>query len=124
MKKQISTSAAPEAIGPYSQGVEAGGLLFLSGQIPVNPSSGAIPEGIAAQTAQCLDNVSALLAEAGMGLSDVVKTTVYLSDMSLLEGMNAVYAERFAAPFPARSTVAVRELPKKALVEIEVIARR
>ncbi|MDE6170418.1 MAG: RidA family protein [Duncaniella sp.] len=122
MKEVISTTGAPAAIGPYSQAIKTGNLLFCSGQIPVDPATGAIPEGIEAQTRQSLANVKALLAAAGTDLSHVVKTTVFLADMSLFAPMNAVYAETFAEPFPARSAVAVRELPKQVLVEIEVIA--
>ncbi len=122
MKEVISTTSAPAAIGPYSQAIKTGNLLFCSGQIPVDPATGAIPEGIEAQTRQSLANVKALLAAAGTDLSHVVKTTVFLADMSLFAPMNAVYAETFAEPFPARSAVAVRELPKQVLVEIEVIA--
>ncbi len=122
MKEVISTTAAPAAIGPYSQAIKCGNMLFCSGQIPVNPETGEIPEGIKAQTAQSLANVKALLAAAGTSIDNVVKTTVFLADMSLFGEMNAVYAETFTEPFPARSAVAVRELPKQVLVEIEVIA--
>lgn len=122
MKEQISTPNAPAAIGPYSQAIKCGNLLFCSGQIPVNPATGEIPEGIAAQTKQSLANVGALLEAAGASLDKVVKTTVFLADMSLFGEMNAVYANTFSEPFPARSAVAVRELPKQVLVEIEVIA--
>lgn len=122
MKEVISTNNAPAAIGPYSQAIKCGNLLFCSGQIPVNPATGEIPEGIAAQTAQSLANVKALLEAAGASLDKVVKTTVFLADMSLFGDMNAVYAQTFTEPFPARSAVAVRELPKQVLVEIEVIA--
>lgn len=122
MKEVISTTNAPAAIGPYSQAIKCGNLLFCSGQIPVNPATGEIPEGITAQTAQSLANVKALLEAAGASLDKVVKTTVFLADMSLFGDMNAVYAQTFAEPFPARSAVAVRELPKQVLVEIEVIA--
>ncbi len=122
MKEVISTTKAPAAIGPYSQAIKCGNVLFCSGQIPVNPETGEIPEGIKAQTAQSLANVKALLAEAGASVDNVVKTTVFLADMSLFGEMNAVYAETFSEPFPARSAVAVRELPKQVLVEIEVIA--
>ncbi len=122
MKEVISTTKAPAAIGPYSQAIKCGNMLFCSGQIPVNPETGEIPEGIKAQTAQSLANVKALLAEAGASVDNVVKTTVFLADMSLFGEMNAVYAETFSEPFPARSAVAVRELPKQVLVEIEVIA--
>lgn len=122
MKKQIATDKAPGAIGPYSQAIDAGALLFISGQIPVNPSTGEIPQGISAQAAQSLANVKAILAEAGLTTDNVVKTTVFLADMADFGAMNAVYAEAFTAPYPARSAVAVRELPKGVLVEIEVIA--
>lgn len=124
MKKVIATTAAPAAIGPYSQGIDLGSIVFCSGQIPVNPSTGEIPEGIKAQTAQAIANVKALLAEAGLTIENVVKTTVFLADMSLFGDMNEVYAGEFSQPFPARSAVAVRELPKQVLVEIEVIAAR
>lgn len=124
MKQPISTNAAPGAIGPYSQAIDAGPFVFISGQIPVNPADGTIAEGIQAQTAQSIANLTAILAEAGMTLDNVVKTTVFLADMNDFAAMNAVYAEKFNAPFPARSAVAVRELPKKVLVEIEVIAAR
>lgn len=122
MKEVISTNAAPGAIGPYSQAIKAGNMLFCSGQIPVDPATGTIPEGIKAQTAQSLANVKAILAAAGASVENVVKTTVFLADMSLFGEMNEVYAQNFTEPFPARSAVAVRELPKQVLVEIEVIA--
>ena len=124
MKTQIATHNAPGAIGPYSQAIDAGPFVFISGQIPVNPATGEVPEGITAQTAQSLANVKAILAEAGLSVDNVVKTTVFLADMGDFAAMNAVYAENFTAPFPARSAVAVRELPKKVLVEVEVIAAR
>lgn len=124
MKKQISTQAAPAAIGPYSQAIEANGFVYCSGQLPIDPATGEMPEGIEAQTEQSLANVRAILTEAGLTLSDVVKTTVYLADMSLFAPMNGVYERLFEAPYPARSAYAVKELPKQALVEIEVIAAR
>lgn len=124
MKQPISTTKAPGAIGPYSQAITTGNLLFISGQIPVNPADGSIPEGIKAQTAQSIANIKAILAEAGMSMDNVVKTTVFLADMSLFTEMNEVYAENFTAPYPARSAVAVRELPKQVLVEIETIASK
>ncbi len=124
MKKQIATTNAPGAIGPYSQAISVGDLLFISGQIPVNPADGSIPEGIEAQTAQSIANIKAILAEAGMTMDNVIKTTVFLADMSLFAPMNEVYAQNFTAPFPARSAVAVKELPKQVLVEIETIAAR
>ena len=122
MKEVISTTAAPAAIGPYSQAIRLGNLLFCSGQIPVNPETGVVPEGIEAQTEQSLANVKAILAAAGTSIDKVVKTTVFLADMSLFGPMIEVYARTFAEPFPARSAVAVRELPQQVLVEIEVIA--
>lgn len=122
MKEVIATTAAPGAIGPYSQAIKAGNMLFCSGQIPVDPATGTVPEGIKAQTAQSLANVKAILAAAGASIDNVVKTTVFLADMKLFGEMNEVYAENFNEPFPARSAVAVRELPKQVLVEIEVIA--
>ena len=124
MKTHISTSNAPAAIGPYSQAISTGNLLFISGQIPVNPADGTIPEGIKAQTAQSIANIKAILAEAGMTFDNVVKTTVFLSDMNNFVPMNEVYAENFTAPFPARSAVAVKDLPKQVLVEIETIASK
>lgn len=124
MKKAIATNNAPGAIGPYSQAIDAGPFVFISGQIPVNPADGTIPEGIAPQTAQSIANIKAILAEAGLSIDNVVKTTVFLADMNDFGAMNAVYAENFTSPFPARSAVAVRELPKQVLVEIEVIAAR
>lgn len=122
MKETINASTAPAAIGPYCHAVRVGELLFLSGQVPIVPSSGVIPEGIEAQTCQAIKNVEAILTAAGGSLANVVKTTVYLADMSLFAAMNDVYARSFVEPYPARSAVAVRELPKGALVEIEVIA--
>ena len=124
MKKVIATTNAPGAIGPYSQAIDTGSFVFISGQIPVNPATGEIPEGIEAQAAQSMANIKAILAEAGLTVDNVVKTTVFLADMSLFADMNKVYAENFTAPFPARSAVAVKELPKQVLVEIEVIAMR
>ena len=122
MKETINASTAPAAIGPYCHAVRVGELLFLSGQVPIVPSTGVIPEGIEAQTCQAIKNVEAILTAAGGSLANVVKTTVYLADMSLFAAMNDVYARSFVEPYPARSAVAVRELPKGALVEIEVIA--
>lgn len=124
MKKVIATTAAPGAIGPYSQAIDTGTFVYASGQIPIIPETGAIPEGITAQTEQSLKNVKAILAEAGLTMANVVKTTVFLSDMANFGPMNEVYAQAFEAPYPARSAVAVRELPKGVLVEIEVIAVR
>lgn len=124
MKTPIATTAAPGAIGPYSQAIDTGSFVFISGQIPVNPATGEVPEGIKAQAAQSISNIKAILAEAGLSIDNVVKTTVFLADMALFGEMNEVYAQEFTAPFPARSAVAVRELPKQVLVEIEVIAVR
>ena len=124
MKTPIATTNAPGAIGPYSQAIDTGSFVFISGQIPVNPATGEVPEGIKAQAAQSIANIKAILAEAGLSIDNVVKTTVFLADMALFGEMNEVYAQEFTAPFPARSAVAVRELPKQVLVEIEVIAIR
>ena len=122
MKKQIATPAAPAAIGPYSQAIEAGGFVYCSGQLPIDPATGEMPADIKGQTRQSLANVKAILEAEGLSLANVVKTTVLLADTSLFGPMNEVYAETFAQPFPARSAFAVRELPKQALVEIEVVA--
>ena len=124
--KAIHTVGAPAAIGPYSQAVDSGaGLVFVSGQLPIDPATGAFPEGgVAEQTRQSLLNAQAILRAAGLELSDVVKTTVFLADMGDFAAMNAVYATFFAEPFPARSAVAVKTLPKGAVVEIECIASR
>ena len=121
--KAISTKQAPAAIGPYSQAIRVGNLVYTSGQLPIDPATGAFPEGgIKAQTRQSLTNVKAILEEAGLTMSDVVKTTVFLADMNDFADMNSVYAEFFTEPYPARSAVAVKTLPKSALVEIEVLA--
>ena len=123
MKKVISTTKAPAAIGPYSQAIQVGNLVYTSGQIPIDPATGVFVEGgIREQTRQSLLNVKAILEEAGLTMSDVVKTTVFLADMNDFADMNAVYAEFFEEPYPARSAVAVKMLPKGALVEIEVVA--
>lgn len=122
MKKEIASKNAPGAIGPYSQAVKAGNLIFVSGQLPINAETGEMPSDIKAQTHRSIKNIIAILEEAGAGLDDVVKTTVFLADMSYFAPMNEVYAEYFKAPFPARCAFAVKELPKQALVEIEVIA--
>ena len=123
MKTQISSSKAPAAIGPYSQAIAANGFLFISGQLPIDPATGNFAEGgIRERTRQSLENVKSILAEAGLTLADVVKTTVFLANMSDFAAMNEIYAEYFTAPAPARSAVAVKTLPKGGLVEIEVIA--
>lgn len=124
MQKVVHTDKAPAAIGPYSQAVAIDGLVITSGQLPIDPATGAFPEGIAAQTRQSLSNVKAILEEAGSGMDKVIKTTVFLSDMNNFGAMNEVYATFFSAGgYPSRSAVEVARLPKDALVEIEVIAR-
>ncbi|MBQ8711533.1 MAG: RidA family protein [Prevotella sp.] len=121
--KAISTTKAPGAIGPYSQAIQAGNMVFTSGQLPINPQTGAFPEGgIKEQTRQSLLNVKAILEGAGLTMANVVKTTVFLADMNDFADMNSVYAEFFTEPYPARSAVAVKTLPKGALVEIEAVA--
>ena len=125
MKKQISTAKAPAAIGPYSQAIEANGMVFVSGQLPVNPETGEFAEGgIKELTRQSLTNMKNILAEAGLGMENVVKTTVFLADMADFAAMNEVYASFFEGVAPARSAVTVKTLPKNALVEIECIAVR
>ena len=121
--KVISTKQAPAAIGPYSQAIQVGNLVYTSGQIPIDPATGAFAEGgIKEQTRQSLTNVKAIFEEAGLSMSNVVKTTVFMTDMGDFADMNAVYAEFFSEPYPARSAVAVKTLPKGALIEIEVVA--
>lgn len=120
MKRIISTASAPAAVGPYSQAVEAGGVLYVSGQLPVDPATGRMPEGIVAQTERALDNIRAILSEAGYTFRDVVKSTVLLADIADFGAMNEVYAEQM----PARVCYQVANLPKGALVEIEAIAVR
>lgn len=123
--KAISTDKAPGAIGPYSQAIEAGGMVFASGQLPIDPQTGAFAEGgVKGQTRQSITNAMRILEAAGTDLAHVVKTTVYLSDMGDFAAMNEVYAEFFSSPYPARSAVAVKTLPKNALVEVECIAVR
>ena len=123
MKEIISTSNAPSAIGPYSQAVKAGNLLFISGQIPLDPATGAVVEGdVTVQTRRVLDNVKAILTQAGADFSNVVKTTVFLKDMNDFVPMNRVYAEYYSENCPARSAVQVGRLPKDVSVEIETIA--
>ena len=122
MKKIIATDKAPAAVGPYSQAVLVNGLLFVSGQIPVNPADGSVAESIEDQSHQALKNVGAILAEAGLGYEDVVKTTVLLADIADFKAMNAVYAEYFTADKPARACFQVAALPVGVKVEIEVIA--
>ena len=121
--KAISTEKAPAAIGPYSQAIQVGNLVYTSGQIPIDPATGMIVTGgIKEQTLQSLTNVKAILEEVGLTMSNVLKTTVFMADMGDFADMNSVYAEFFTEPYPARSAVAVKTLPKGALVEIEVIA--
>ena len=121
--KQISTEKAPAAIGPYSQAIEHGGFIFVSGQLPIDPATGSFPEGgVEAQTRQSLSNIKSILEKAGSGMDKVLKTTVMLADMGDFAAMNGVYAEFFGTPYPARCAFAVKTLPKGALVEIECIA--
>ena len=123
MKQVIHTDSAPAAIGPYSQAIQIGDLLFVSGQVPIDPSTGAIVEGdVKAQAQQSLNNLKAILNAAGTNMGAVVKTTVFLADMNDFAAMNEVYAQFFQEPFPARSAVQVARLPKDALVEIEAVA--
>ncbi len=125
MKKTISTSNAPAAIGPYSQAIEANGMVFLSGQLSIDPTTGEfVPGGIKEQTLQVFKNIEAILKEADMTLDNVVKTTVFLADMADFADMNEVYASQFSDTFPARSAFAVKTLPKNADIEIEVVAVR
>ena len=124
-RKTVATDKAPQAIGPYSQAVQAGSFLFCSGQIPLDPSTGELKgTGIREQTEQVLDNIAAILQAAGVTFADVVKTTIYLIDLSHFAEVNEVYGRRFSVDPPARSTVEVRGLPRGALVEIEVVAVR
>jgi 2-iminobutanoate/2-iminopropanoate deaminase len=123
VREAVSTPSAPAAIGPYSQAIRAGSLLFVSGQIPIDPSTGAMIDGdVAAQTHRVFQNIGAILEAAGLSLGHVVRTTVYLADMNDFAAMNAVYATYFSAPAPARATVQAARLPKDARIEIDVIA--
>lgn len=122
MKNVVKTELAPGAIGPYSQGIDLGDMIFFSGQIPLNPKTGEMPEGIKAQTVQSLENVKGLLESQGLDFSNVVKTTVFLDSMDDFAVMNEIYAQYFVEPYPARSAVEVAKLPKGALIEVEVIA--
>lgn len=124
MKKVICSEKAPGAIGPYSQAIEANGFVFVSGQLPINAATGEMAEGITAQATQSLENVKHVLEAAALTMDNIVKTTVYLADMSLFGDMNTVYAKYFNGSYPARSAYAVKELPKNALVEIECFAAR
>ena len=122
--KDISTATAPAALGPYSQAIDAGAFVFVSGQVPVNPSTGEIPLGAAAQAEQAFSNIRSILEAAGLGMDAVVKTTVFLSDLADFPTVNEVYAKFFSKPFPARSCVQVAAIPKGARLEVEVIAVR
>lgn len=123
--KVIETRGAPAAIGPYSQAIEDNGTVFCSGQIAIDPASGRMAEGgIEAETRRALENLRELLRAAGLGLRDVVKTTIFLADLAGFETVNRIYGEYFSAPYPARSTVQVAALPRRALIEIEATARR
>ena len=124
MKKAIATTKAPGAIGPYSQAIEANGMVFISGQLPINPETGLMPETVSEQTEQSMKNLQAILEAAGCTFDNVVKSTCYLADMSYFGEMNTVYATYFTGDCPARAAFAVKELPKKALVEIEMIAAK
>ena len=120
----IATTKAPGAIGPYSQAIEANGMVFISGQLPINPETGLMPETVSEQTEQSMKNLQAILEAAGYTFDNVVKSTCYLADMSYFGEMNTVYAKYFTGGCPARAAFAVKELPKKALVEIEMIAAK
>jgi len=123
--KPINTSNAPAAIGPYSQAIEHGGMVFCSGQIGLDPKTGRlVPGGIEAETRRALENLREVLAEAGLALGDIVKTTIFLADLSDFDVVNRIYGEHLSAPYPARSTVQAAALPRKARVEIEAIAIR
>lgn len=124
MKKTIASPDAPKAIGPYSQAVEAAGLVFVSGQLPIDPATGKMPDDVREQTRQSIRNIQAILAEAGLGLQDVVKTTVLLADIADFAAMNEVYAQFFTGECPARAAYQVAALPMGARVEIESIAAR
>lgn len=123
-KKSISTNNAPAAIGPYSQGVDLGDLVLTSGQIPINPETGEIPDGIEAQAKQSLTNVKGVIEASGLKMENVVKMTVFLKDMEMFGAMNEIYKTFFVEPYPARSAVEVARLPKDVLIEIEAIAKR
>lgn len=122
MKAIISTDKAPAAIGPYAQAVKTSGLVITSGQLPIDPATGAMPEGIAAQATQSMKNIQAILAEAGMEMKDIVKTTILLADLAGFGEVNEVYGSFFTGDYPARACYQVARLPKDALVEIEAVA--
>lgn len=124
-RRHVESGRVPAPLGPYSAAVWAGDLLYLSGQTPIEPKSGALIEGsVEEQTHRCFDNLEGVLLDAGLSMEDVIKCNVYLTDMENFEAMNAAYSTRFTRPYPARTTVAVRGLPKDALVEIELVAKR
>lgn len=123
-KKQITTAAAPAALGPYSQGIVAGGFFFASGQVPIDPATGELAgETVEAQARQVFANLEQVLAAAGCGFADVLKTTVFLTDLANFAEVNSIYAEYFVEPFPARSCVQIAALPKGSLMEVELIAK-
>ncbi|MFI3266418.1 MAG: RidA family protein [Rikenellaceae bacterium] len=124
MNRVISSPEAPAAIGPYSQAIEASGMIYVSGQLPLNPKTNQMPEDIEAQTAQALDNIAAILNAAGCSMNHVVKTTVLLADMNDFAAMNEVYASYFTSMKPARACFQVARLPKDAKIEIEVVASK
>ncbi len=121
--KEIKTNKAPAAIGPYSQAIAIGDMVFTSGQIPVNPETGEIPDGVKAQAEQVFSNLKNLLEEAGTSLGNVIKTTVFIKNMEDFQAINEIYASYFTAPFPARSCVEVARLPKDVLLEVEAVAK-
>jgi len=124
-RRHVESANGPRALGPYSAAVWAGDLLYLSGQTPVDPKSGELIEGdVGAQTQRALDNLEAVLVDAGLSMNDVIKCNVYLADMADFSAMNAVYGKKFTRPYPARTTIAVRALPRDAQVEIELVAKR
>ena len=124
-RRHVESTRGPAALGPYSAAIWAGDLLYLSGQTPVDPRTGELITGdVEAQTHRAFDNLEAVLGDAGLSMDDVIKCNVYLTDMGNFAAMNAAYAKRFTKPYPARTTVAVRALPRDALVEIELVARR
>mgnify|MGYP002521146499 FL=1 len=122
MKKKVSAKNAPKEISAYSNAIKVGNVIYVSGQLPVNPETGKIPEGIQAQTMQVIENVRNILADAGATLDNVVKTTVILSEMYLFSEMNEIYAREFKEPYPARTSMAVKEIPQNTLIQFDVIA--
>jgi 2-iminobutanoate/2-iminopropanoate deaminase len=122
--KAVTTSSAPAAVGPYSQAIDTGALVFISGQLPIDPATSAMPDGAVAQAEQAFANIRAILEAAGLGLANVVKTTVFLADLADFAAVNDAYARAFRAPFPARSCVQVAAIPKGARLEVEAIAVR